>query len=81
MTNGRHDGNRASMLQWIFERGNDRILCQIDEGRSLIVSLISPGAARTVVERFDDTLQAFQRHAQVAMKLRDCGWTVASYGR
>jgi glycerate kinase len=39
------------------------------------------GATRTMIEKFDDRLQAFHRHAQVVMELRDFGWTVASYGR
>ena len=72
----------TSLLRWIFQRGHDRIICQVDAGRSFTMSLLPrSGAARTLIETFDNRLQAFHRHAEVAMKLRDFGWTVASYGR
>jgi hypothetical protein len=60
----------------------DRIICQVDEGPHFTVSIVSQrGPGRTLIEKCDDRLQAFRRHAQVAMELRDFGWTVASYGR
>ena len=71
-----------SLLRWIFQRGNDLIICQVDAERSLTVSLIPHGGIRrTLIEKFDNGLQAFQRHAEIVSNLRDFGWTVASYGR
>ena len=76
------DHNRPSLLRWMFQRGDDRIVCQIDAVRSVMVSLTSQGGpVRTLCEKFDDMLPAFERHAQLARQLRDYGWTVASYGR
>lgn len=74
--------NRRSLLRWMFQRGDDRIVCQVDAGPSFTVSVIPERDAwRTLIEKFDDRLHAFQRHAQVATELRAYGWTVASYGR
>ena len=70
----------TALLRWIFRLGKERLICQVDE--EFTVSLMSPGkAVRTFVEKCDDGLQAFQRHAQIASQLRDFGWTIASYGR
>jgi hypothetical protein len=82
MMNPQRPRKPQSLLRWIFQRGNDLIVCQVDAERSLIVSLIPHGGiTRTLIEKFDNGLQAFQRHAQIVSNLRDFGWTVASYGR
>jgi hypothetical protein len=81
MTNRTRTEHRASLLRWIFQRGDERMPCQVETARAGAISVISTSAERTLIEMFDDTLHAFQRHAQIAMKLRDYGWRVASYGR
>jgi hypothetical protein len=66
----------------MFQRGNDRVICQLDRGRAFTLSLQPlTGGRRRLIARFDDAVQAFQRHAQIAAELRQIGWTVASYSR
>ena len=83
MTNRRrHVRKRAAFLRWIFHRDNARLVCQLDGGRSFTLSLIPHGSmAAAVVEKFDDGLQAFRRHAAIVTQLRQFGWTLESYGR
>ena len=56
------DHNRPSLLRWIFQRGDDRIVCQIDAARSVTVSLMSHGdPVRTLIEKFDDMLHGAEK--------------------
>ena len=75
----------------MFQRGNERVICQLDRGRAFTLSMQplsgsetgreGRGGRRRLIARFDDAVQAFQRHAQIAAELRQIGWTVASYSR
>jgi len=84
MTNRFDRRTHPPLLRWVFQRGDEQLLCQVhvQGAHSVTLSIMSVGGiARTAVEKFDDALQAFQRHARIAVELREFGWTLASYGR
>jgi hypothetical protein len=71
------------LLRWIFERGNQRLTCQVDQrpgADSYTLSIVphSTGAA-AIAETFNTAWSAFCRHAMIASELRRSGWTLAAY--
>lgn len=83
MSSHRHTRNRRSLIHWVFQRGRDRVACQINSNRSFFtVTVVSKGKNRLpFAETFRNGLEAFARHAEIARDLREFGWQVASYSR
>jgi hypothetical protein len=71
------------LLRWIFQRGDHRITCRVDqrlEDRTFTLSLVPHSAAGlAIAETFNSVWSAFQRHAAIASELRRSGWTLAAY--
>ena len=71
----------ATIVQWTFQFGDDRLTCSVEGSRSSYRLLVIPNghADAAVVEPFDSSAAALQRHAELASALRDRGWAVISY--
>jgi hypothetical protein len=70
------------VLRWDFRRGAQVLTCQVERtqgNRADYAVCIVPhwDVAQSAVESFDSVTGAFQRHADVAMQLRDNGWQVS----
>jgi hypothetical protein len=77
--------NRQSpqrLLAWTFRRGAQfltcEVLCTVDQQYAVVVT---PhwSSGTTLVEERANGVNAFHRHADLAMQLRQQGWTVAAY--
>ena len=71
------------LLRWVFERGNHRLTCRVDQrpgDQTFTLSLV-PDSMRGVgiAETFTSAWSAFRRHAIIASELRRSGWTLAAY--
>src|SRR4051794_14582519 len=71
------------VLRWTFRRDDEAVVCELAlTGEDREYELRVPadwnptGAA---VERFDDALTAFQRHAMVERTLLDAGWQLDGF--
>ncbi len=70
----------GTLLKWILCRRGRVVTCQLDKaGNHYRVSVQPYGQRDRVVELFDATAAAFQRHAAVVASLRDSGWTTVAY--
>ena len=71
------------MVRWIFQRGHELLTCAVDqesERSSYTLSLVSSVRADALlVERFESGVLALQRHAAIAARLRELGWTLIAY--
>jgi hypothetical protein len=70
------------LLRWIFQRGNERLTCRVDQqpGTGFTLSLVPhTTAALGIAETFTSAWSAFRRHAMIASELRGAGWTLAAY--
>lgn len=71
------------MLQWIFQKGNQLVTCQVDrEARAACYTLaLIPhrDLEATIIERFGSGMRALHRHAAIAARLRQLGWTLIAY--
>jgi hypothetical protein len=84
MTPTRHNVRTTSspMIRWILRRDSRAITCELDRrsDRSYEVCVMphwDPSAA--MIERFDAATPALLRHADVARRLREHGWTVTDH--
>jgi hypothetical protein len=78
--NSPHPQSRR-VLRWVFERHNDAITCEIDAaGDHVFEVCIVPhwNVAASTIERYDAAYRAFERHAELARRLREAGWLRAS---
>jgi hypothetical protein len=70
------------LVRWILRRGNSHLTCQVDvNGRTSTYAIsVVPhwDVASAVVETARSPRVALQRHAEIAKRLRDCGWLVAA---
>jgi hypothetical protein len=70
------------LVRWILRRGNSHLTCQVDvQGRTSTYAIsVVPhwDVASAVVETARSSRAALQRHAEIAKRLRDCGWMVAA---
>lgn len=70
------------LLAWTFRRGRQfltcELLCTSDQQYAVIVIPQWSGGA-AMVEQLANSVDAFQRHAALALQLRQQGWTVAAY--
>jgi hypothetical protein len=71
------------ILRWIFQRDDETVVCELGlTGEDSEYELRVPpqwnptGAA---IERFDDALTAFQRHAMIERLLMDDGWALQAF--
>lgn len=74
--------NRRRLLRWIFQRGNQRLTCRVDQqpGTGFTLSVVPhASAAHGIAETFSSAWSALQRHAMIASELRGSGWTLAAY--
>jgi hypothetical protein len=69
----------TSLLRWAFQKGPFTITCSIDmvdNGSAFDVCLLphwDPSAS--TFERFDDAASAFEHHMELALMIRQAGWT------
>lgn len=65
------------VLRWVFRRSNEAITCEIDAaGDHAFEVCIVPhwNVSAGTIERFDAAYRAFERHAELALRLREAGW-------
>jgi hypothetical protein len=69
------------VVHWTFQFGADRLTCSVEGARSSYRVLLVPNghADSALVETFDSSAAALQRHAALAARLRDRGWALVSY--
>ena len=71
------------IVRWIFQKGNELVTCGVvqEAGRpSYTLSLVSNAKEDDgIVEVFESGVTALQRHARIAARLRELGWTVVAY--
>src|SRR4051812_36360554 len=79
-----HDYRHTRVLRWIFRRdGEDVVVCELGlTGEDREYELRAPAEWNPTgksVERFDDALTAFQRHAMIERQLLDLGWVLDQF--
>ena len=69
------------IVHWTFEFGADRLTCAVDVIGPLYRLSISPNGhdETAIAETFRSGAAALQRHAGLAARLREHGWTVIAY--
>jgi len=71
------------IVRWIFQRGNELLTCRVDQESdrsSYTLSLVpNRNVDAAVVEMFESGIVALQRHAGIAARLRELGWTLIAY--
>lgn len=77
-----HHHSSVSRLRWTFLRGTRAITCEValaGEGARCEVHVI-PGwdAPSAHVESADSPISALWRHAQIAKRLREAGWSLVA---
>jgi hypothetical protein len=73
---------RKPLVEWILQRDTRAITCQLDvRGRETYEVCVLPhwDPSSAVIERFDAATPALLRHAQLACRLREAGWTVIDH--
>jgi hypothetical protein len=72
-----------SVVRWIFKRGQQLLTCRVDrdaDGSSYTTSVVPHGNLElTTVETFETGLSALHKHACIAGRLRQLGWTLVGY--
>jgi len=70
------------LLAWTFRRGAQFLTCELlntsDNDYAVIVTPHWSGGP-AVVEQLKNGVNAFHRHAALALQLRQQGWTVVAY--
>ena len=69
------------LLLWVFRRDGDAITCGVVAASGGYEVRVVPqwDSSLAVVQRFDRPADALRRHAQIARRLREIGWTVADH--
>jgi monoamine oxidase len=80
----RRNNCHIRVLRWTFRRGADEaVVCELAlTGEDREYELRAPAEWNPTgrpVERFDDALTAFQRHAMIERQLLDQGWELDSF--
>jgi hypothetical protein len=80
----RRNYRHIRVLRWIFRRERDEtVVCELGlTGEDREYELRVPAEwnpTRRAVERFDDALMAFQRHAMIERTLLDAGWVLDAF--
>lgn len=68
-------------LRWVFQKGPERLTCEVDATPAgwdvCVIPHEDPAAG--AIEWFDASMSAFRRHAEIASRLRDRGWSVVHH--
>jgi hypothetical protein len=79
----RRDFRHIRVLRWTFRRDDEAVVCELAlTGEDREYELRAPAAWNPTgasVERFDDALTAFQRHAMIERTLLDSGWQLDGF--
>jgi len=71
------------MLRWTFQRGSQVVTCRVDREASTpgytLALIPHRNFEAMIVETFESGVRALQRHACIAARLRQLGWTVIAY--
>jgi hypothetical protein len=81
---GRRDYRHIRILRWTFRRDEDEtVVCELAlTGRDRAYEVRVPACwspTHCDIERFDDALTAFQRHAMIERTLLDHGWVLDGF--
>src|ERR1700755_1923036 len=80
----RRNYRHIRVLRWTFRRDDEAVVCELAlTGEDREYELRAPAAWNPTglsVERFDDALVAFQRHAMIERTLLDAGWQLDGFG-
>src|SRR4051812_32298621 len=80
----RRNNCHIRVLRWTFRRdGDDAVVCELAlTGEDREYELRAPAEWNPTgrsIERFDDALTAFQRHAMIERQLLDLGWVLDQF--
>jgi hypothetical protein len=80
----RRNYRHIRVLRWTFRRDDDEaVVCELGlTGEDREYELRVPAEwnpTRRAIERFDDALMAFQRHAMIERTLLDAGWVLDGF--
>jgi hypothetical protein len=69
------------VVRWVFRRNQEAITCEVVNaaGTCEVRTVPAWNPALAVVEPFARPVDALQRHAEVAARLRDLGWGAADH--
>lgn len=81
MERTRSRASRRPLLRWSLRHGRRQLTCQVERagGRYRVSVRTHEGREQLFENRFDRSLQAFQRHAALVGDLRAMGWTIVTY--
>ena len=71
--------NTTPILRWVMQRQAETITCEVDatsEQTFEVCVVPHRNVSDAVIERFQSPIDALKRHAEVAMQLRETGWSV-----
>jgi hypothetical protein len=78
----RAEAETVCLIRWVLQRGGEILTCQVDAHvhRSAYDVCIVPhwDVDAASIEVIATPSRAFQRHAEIAMRLRNAGWFVAA---
>jgi len=79
----RRNFRHIRVLRWTFRRDDEAVVCELAlTGEDREYELRVPAAwspTGVSIERFDDALTAFQRHAMIERTLLDAGWQLDGF--
>jgi hypothetical protein len=79
----RRNYRHIRVLRWTFRRDDEAVVCELAlTGEDREYELRAPAdwhPTGASVERFDDALTAFQRHAMIERMLLDAGWQLDEF--
>src|SRR6185295_18179230 len=79
----RRNYRHIRVLRWTFRRDDEAVVCELAlTGEDREYELRAPAdwnPTGASIERFDDALTAFQRHAMIERTLLDAGWQLEGF--
>jgi hypothetical protein len=79
----RRNYRHIRVLRWTFRRDDEAVVCELGlTGEDREYELRVPpewNPTHRAIERFDDALMAFQRHAMIERTLLDAGWVLHDF--
>lgn len=72
----------TSLLHWQLQRGNEALTCEIRSSmhRGFDVQvMLAWTTAPALIEHFDTSIAAVERHADITATLMDAGWVVTEH--
>jgi hypothetical protein len=68
------------LVRWIFQRAGEALTCQVSSSATQagydVCVVPHENVASAVIEGVDTATGALQRHAEIAMQLREAGWSL-----